>query len=494
MTQTTPLLACRGLTKRFGPFTANAAVDLDLFAGRVHALLGENGAGKSTLMHMLSGRYRPDAGSILLQGQPVRFASPAQSLRRGIGMVHQRFLLVEPLTVAENLSLGLGRLVSAAEVRDLSQRFGVAVDPVRRVEDLSMGERQRVEILKLLARDARVLILDEPASVLAPEEARELYALLRVLARDGRAVVFISHKLEEIGRSADEVTVLRRGRVVARGLAPASDLDPADLARLMTGGEPAPVDQSARPEPGEVVFAGTGLAGGDSRGMGFSGIDLTVRRGEIFAVVGVAGNGQEDLAAALGGVRPFAAGEITFLGQGLPAQRWGGHRRAVAYVPEDRHGRATAPDLDLTDNYLLTAACGAGFLPDFAEAGRRVRRALEAFRIAAPGPGARARQLSGGNLQKFILARELDREAPLLVAEQPTQGLDVAALAEIQAVLRRAASDRAVILFTGDPEEALALGSRVAVMYRGRLAGTLNPADPGALDRVGRLMAGLEAA
>jgi simple sugar transport system ATP-binding protein len=492
MTQNAPLLSCRGLTKRFGPFTANEAVDLDLFAGRVHALLGENGAGKSTLMHMLSGRYRPDAGQILLSGRPVRFASPAQSLRRGIGMVHQRFLLVEPLTVAENLSLSLGRLLPAAEVRALSERFGVAVDPQRRVEDLSMGERQRVEILKLLAREASVLILDEPTSVLVPEEARELYALLRALALGGRAVVFISHKLEEIGRTADEVTVLRRGRVVARNLAPASDLDPAELARLMTGSALPEREQAARPEPGELVFAATGLAGGE--GTGFSGVDLQVRKGEILAVVGVAGNGQEALAAALGGVRPFAAGEIAFLGRSLPARRWGGQRGSVAYVPEDRHGRATAPDLDLVDNFLLTSPCGAGLLPDFAEAERRVRRAMEEFRIAASGPGAKARQLSGGNLQKFILAREMDRRVPLLVAEQPTQGLDVAALAEIQAALRRAARDRAVILFTGDPEEALALGSRVGVMYRGRLTLCPGGSGPQALERLGRLMAGLEAA
>ena len=492
MSQTAPLLACRGLTKRFGAFTANDAVDLDLYAGRVHALLGENGAGKSTLMHMLSGRYRPDSGSILLSGRPVRFASPAQSLRRGIGMVHQRFLLVEPMSVAENLSLALGRLLSAAEVRDLSERFGVAVDPGRLVEDLSMGERQRVEILKLLARDASVLILDEPASVLVPEEARELFALLRTLAQAGRAVVFISHKLEEIGRTADEVTVLRRGRVVARGLAPAADLDPAELARLMTGSALPEHGQPARPEPGGVVFAATGLAGGE--GTGFRDVDLSLRRGEILAVVGVAGNGQEALAAALGGVRPFAAGEIIFEGRALSARRWASQRESVAYVPEDRHGRATAPDLDLVDNYLLTSSCGTGLLPDFGEAARRVRQAIEEFRIAAPGPGIKARQLSGGNLQKFILARELDREAPLLVAEQPTQGLDVAALAEIQAALRKAAADRAVILFTGDPEEALALGSRVAVMYRGRLTLCPDPAGPGALDRLGRLMAGLEAA
>ncbi len=495
MPHDTPLLACRGLTKRFGSFTANDAVDLDLHAGRVHALLGENGAGKSTLMGMLAGSRRPDSGTILLRGRPVRLDSPARSLRLGIGMVHQRFMLVGPLSVAENLSLALGRLLGPGEVRDLGERFGIPVEPERRIDDLSMGERQRVEILKLLARDAGVLILDEPTSVLAPEEILELYALLRRLAADGRAVVFVSHKLEEIGLAADEVSILRRGRVVARNLGPASELDPAELARLMMGGESGTPPARLRRAAGETVFSARGLGGSDAQGLpAFSGVDIEARQGEIVAVTAVAGNGLEALAQALGGVRPPVSGRIVFLGRDMDARRWPPERERVAFVPEDRHGQATVPDLTLRENFLLTTPGGRSLFPDFAGADRLVRRAIEEFRIAASGPGALARELSGGNLQKFILARELHKEAPLLVVEQPTQGLDVSAVAEVRAALERAADDAAVILLTGDPEEALALASRVMVLYRGRPAGWVDSGAPGALDVLGRLMSGLEAA
>ncbi len=491
-----PLLACRGLTKRFGRLAASDGVDLDLYPGRVHALLGENGAGKSTLMSMLSGRYQPDAGRILHMGRAVRLASPAQAIRLGIGMLSQRFMLVERLTVAENLALALGGRPSIRHAQEMSEKFGLAIPVSRRIDELSMGERQRVEVLRLLARDARVLILDEPTSVLGPAEIDGLYAMLRRLADQGRAVVFITHRLQEVARAADEVSVLRRGRMQARSVPAAGGLDVAGLARLMMGHEPVQEQMRPAAEPGPRVLAARGLCGCEAwGGNAFFDVDLTLRRGEILAVTGVAGNGQEALAAVLGGLSQATAGSMDVLGRSVGGAAWQSLRSLVAFVPADRHGTATVPDMSLADNFLLTTEPGRRLIPDRRAAEDAVASFLRRFSIAAPGPQARAGRLSGGNLQKFILARELWRGAPLLVAEQPTQGLDVAAVDEVRRALAEAAGrGTAILLFTGDPEEALGLGHRVAAMYRGRVAGYVDPAAPGAKESLGRLMAGLEAA
>jgi simple sugar transport system ATP-binding protein len=492
-----PLLCARGLVKRFpdpsgrGVLLAVDGVDLDLRAGRVHALLGENGAGKSTLMSLLSGWLAPDAGSIELSGRRLVPGSPAAAMRAGIGMVHQRFSLVEALTGAENLALADGGTVCAARALELAEAHGLALDPRRRVADMSMGERQRLEILKLLSRQARILILDEPTSVLAPAEISGLCATLRALAGEGRAVVLISHKLSEIADAADEVSVLRRGRMIARNIARAAALpdgwDMAELSRLMVGREvPGDAGAAAPAAIGETVLRVRGLCGGTAPdgGPAFCGVDLDVARGEIVAVVGVAGNGQEALAAALGGMLRPSRGEHSVLGVSPD-------RLCVAYVPEDRHGAATVPGFTLAENALLSTTAARG--PVFARtAGRRAAaQAIERLRVSASGVDARARELSGGNLQKFILARELSKNAPLLVVEQPTQGLDVLAVSEVHAAIRLASRDAAVVVVTGDPAEALALASRVAVLYRGRVAGVVQSAGPDAFERVGRLMAGL---
>lgn len=495
--QTLPLLSCRGLTKRFGGAAAaggvlaNDAVDLDLFAGRIHALLGENGAGKSTLMSMLSGGLRPDAGSLRLAGAPLVLGSPAAAMRAGIGMVHQRFSLVEALTGAENLALAAGGAPSPKAASDLAGRFGLALDPRRRVAELSMGERQRLEILKMLARDARILILDEPTSVLAPAEISGLIATLRHLADQGRAVVLITHKLSEIAGAADEVSVLRRGRMVARNLprdpALADGWDMAGLSGLMIGRELPGAALPPRREPGEVLLRVDGLCG-QGQPPAFAGVSFEVARGEIFALVGVAGNGQEALAATLGGMGPSAGGRIEILGRRADPAR---QRSLVAYVPEDRHGTGTVPGLTLAENLLLSTTGSRGALFSRTAGTRAARAAIQALNVGASGPGALARELSGGNLQKFILARELAKVAPLLVVEQPTQGLDVLAVSEVHAAIRHAAESAAVLLITGDPAEALALAGRVAVLFRGRIAGVVDAAASGAFDRVGRLMAGL---
>ncbi|HWR03813.1 MAG TPA: ABC transporter ATP-binding protein [Humidesulfovibrio sp.] len=504
-TSAPPLLSCRELSKRFaapsgdgGFVLANDGVDLDLFAGRVHALLGENGAGKSTLMSLLSGWLRPDAGSLALSGRPLELGSPAAAMRAGIGMVHQRFSLVEALTGAENLALADGGSVSARRAEELAERHGLALDSRRRVADMSMGERQRLEILKLLARDARILILDEPTSVLAPAEIGALYASLRALADQGRAVVLITHKLSEIAGAADEVSVLRRGRMIARNIprdpARTDGWDMAELSRLMVGRVvPAPSQGGAGRalrQRGEPVLVVRGLTGAGQQ-PAFTDVSFEVARGEILAIVGVAGNGQEALAAVLGGVERPAGGELTVLGRAIGPRQG---RELVAYVPEDRHGMATVPGLTLAENMLLSTTGSRGAV--FARGAGRASalRAMQAMNVAASGVTALARELSGGNLQKFILARELSKAAPLLIVEQPTQGLDVLAVADVHAAILRAAAGEtpaAVLLITGDPAEALALADRVAVLYRGRVAGFVDPAEPDAFGRIGRLMAGL---
>ncbi|MDR3641166.1 MAG: ATP-binding cassette domain-containing protein [Humidesulfovibrio sp.] len=512
--QEPPLLSCRGLTKRFaspaeasggGFVLANAGVDLDLRAGRVHALLGENGAGKSTLMSMLSGWHRPDAGTLALRGAPLVLGSPAAAMRAGIGMVHQRFSLVEALTGAENLALADGGRVSARRTKELAQRFGLALDPGKRVSEMSMGERQRLEILKLLARDAHILILDEPTSVLAPAEISGLYASLRRLADQGRAVVLITHKLSEIAGAADEVSVLRRGRMIAHNLprdpALADGWDMAELSRLMVGRDvPDCVASSVPPscvlgaqddglqgaEHSETTLSVRGLTAQSGQGEppAFADVDFEIARGEILAIVGVAGNGQEALAATLGGMERPARGKITI--QGRPYDR-----ALVAYVPEDRHGAGTVPNLTLAENMLLSTTRSRGAIFARGAGSRAARKALEALNVTASGVNALARELSGGNLQKFILARELSKGAPLLVVEQPTQGLDVLAVCDVHAAILKAAETAAVALVTGDPAEALALARRVAVVYRGRIAGVVAAGDADAFERISRLMAGL---
>ena len=506
-TQAFPLLSCRSLTKRFGgsaPGDGDAAasggvlacdaVDLDLFAGRVHALLGENGAGKSTLMSMLSGSLRPDSGQLLLSGAPLVVRTPAAAMRAGIGMVHQRFSLVEALTGAENLALAAGGAPSVEGALELAGRFGLALNPRRRVAEMGMGERQRLEILKLLARDTRLLILDEPTSVLAPSEISGLYATLRRLAVAGRAVVFITHKLSEIAGAADEVSVLRRGRMVLRNIPRDMRLqagwDMAELSRLMVGRELPGTAKPPASEPGETVLRVRGLCG-RGEAPSFADVDLEVRRGEILAIVGVAGNGQETLGATLGGMERAGSGSIEILGSRAdPVADPVRYRSAVAYVPEDRHGTATVPGLTLAENMLLSTTGSRGALFRGAAGVRAALAAMAAQNVMASGPGALARELSGGNLQKFILARELSKAAPLLVIEQPTQGLDVLAVSEVHAAIRLAAATAAVLLVTGDPGEALALAGRVAVIFRGRILGVVAAGEAGAFERVGRLMAG----
>lgn len=499
MNQDAPLLSCRGVTKRFGKVVANRDITLEVRAGQVQAVLGENGAGKSTLMSVISGRYRPDAGEIRIKGRKVSFNKPADAMRMGIGMVYQRFMLVERLTVAENIRLSAGSCgISAREANrrmlEFSERFGLDVAPERTVSSLSMGEKQRAEILKLLVQDARVLIFDEPTAVLSQPEAEKLFEVFDRLRQNDCGVVFITHKLDEVMAAADFISILRRGRMIA-GLDPSRIESRRELARLMVGREfVLAVDKPAL-SPGEAVlelkdFCGRGGAGRT----GFEGINLTVRKGEILAVIGVAGNGQSSLASAITCASDDGtpeSGSIRFLGTQYDATGWKGHD-AIAYVPEDRHRMGSVHDMSLAENFALTRldACGEGPWLDKAQVRQETIRAIDNFSIRATGPEDAAGSLSGGNLQKLILARELARKPALFVAEQPTQGLDIAATEEIWASLIKQREHSGILLISGDLKEVLTLADRIAVMFRGRVLEVLDALDTDAVGRIGLLMAG----
>jgi simple sugar transport system ATP-binding protein len=495
-----PALALQGISKRFGNVHANRAVSWSLQAGRIYALLGENGAGKSTLMSILAGRYQPDQGEILRQGRPVRFHSPAQALATGIGMVYQRFMLVAPLTVAENILLRQGaiRLHGAREVRrirELAERYGLAVNPRATVGDLSMGERQRVEILKLLYRQAEILIFDEPTAVLTHAEIESLFTVFRQLKDEGKTIVFITHKLEEVMAVADEIAVMRRGRMVSR-LAAADVRSQHDLARLMVGRE---VILSVKKPPaavGESILEVKDLTGpAETQRPTFQDIAFDVRRGEILAITGVAGNGQEDLTAALGGLARLTGGTIRFQDRTFPAARWQ-QRPAdrIAYIPEDRHRTGSIDAFSLVENFMLTrlGAFGGALFVSRQRAVQATADAVERFAIQGSGLRGQAGHLSGGNLQKLILARELSRRPALLIAEQPTQGLDVRATEDIWQALLRQRATAAILLITGDLKEALSLADRIAVMFRGRILDTVSARNEDDIDRIKLLMAGLE--
>jgi general nucleoside transport system ATP-binding protein len=486
---------------------ANDHVDFEAAQGEVHALLGENGAGKTTLSNILTGLYRPDDGEIVLFGEPVAFHSPRDALDAGIAMVHQHFRLVSPFTVAENVVLGDHRDVGrtflvhskAIEVRvaELSQRYGLAVDARARIWQLSVGEQQRVEILKALYKDARILILDEPTAVLTPQEAEALFETIRAMAADGRTVIFISHKLHEVKAVADRVTVLRRGRSVET--VSAAGATPRSLAALMVGrevelGRPSDDDREA----GAAVLQLEGVTAlGDRGTTALHEVSLTVRAGEIVAIAGVAGNGQRELAEAITGMRHTTDGTVSVAGRKL---RNGDPRQAIragiAYVPEDRLGTGVAPGLSIASNVVLKAYREPPVSRGPILLLRRIRelaeRLIQRYDVRTSGPQVPAWQLSGGNLQKVVLAREFSSSPAALVAAAPTRGLDVAGIETVHRYLREAAAGGvAVLVISEDLDEILALADRVAVMYEGRIVGERDVATA-TIEDLGLLMAGGE--
>jgi simple sugar transport system ATP-binding protein len=492
--QDRPIVELKGITKRFGKVVANDNVSLAARPGRILALLGENGAGKSTLMSILAGRYHADEGEIVVDGEPTRFASPKEAIAAGVGMVYQHFMLVDSMTVAQNVLLGQEKgfwirpARVEAEVGELAERYGLGIDPRARVHELSMGERQRVEILKLLYRESRVLIFDEPTSVLTPPETAHLFKALRQMAAAGKAIIFISHKLEEVLSLADDIAVLRKGRVVD-AIEAHTVSSKAELANKMVGREV--LLDVARPqvEMGEEVMRIEGLSGS-----GLEDVSLSLRRGEVLAVVGVAGNGQKPLVEILAGLREPSRGEVSVLG--LSWREF--HRNpqwdeSLIYIPEDRLGVATCRELDLVDNVLLTTRkgfCRGPFLQGkLAEA--TTGELVEAFNVATHDVSAKAAHLSGGNLQKLVLAREFYRRPRIIIAEAPTQGLDISATEEVWRRLIEARKTAGVLLVTGDVAEALALADRIAVICRGRFMDVFDAADEERVNRIGLLMAGV---
>ncbi len=494
-------VALHGITKRFPGVVANDHVDFEAASGEIHALLGENGAGKTTLSHVLTGLYRPDEGEIELDGRRVSFSSPREALEAGVCMVHQHFRLVAPFTVAENVILGdrrgAGRrfLIDprAAErhVLELGERYLLPVDPRARIWQLSVGEQQRVEILKALYQEARVLILDEPTAVLTPQEAQTLFGTLRQIAGEGRTVIFISHKLHEVTAISDRVTVLRAGKAVAT--VRTAESTPRSLATLMVGHEVEAVRRPGREhaEAAPALELDGVWAQGDRGLPAVRGVSLRLCPGEIVAVAGVAGNGQRELAETIAGLRPPTAGTVAVAGRRLH----GGDpreaiRAGVAYVPEDRLGTGVAPGLSIAINVALKSyrRSSAGPLLRL----RRMRElALELIRrydVRAPGPETEAGKLSGGNLQKVVLAREFSGEPKVLVAASPTRGLDVAAIQTVHGYLVEAAERGvAVLLISEDLDEILSLNDRIAVMYEGELTEVPPAAD---VAEIGLLMAG----
>jgi len=490
-----PLIRLKNISKSFGPNRANRDINLHIHTGRVKALLGENGAGKSTLMSILSGRLQPDDGQILIEGIETPIYSTHTAHRLGIGMVYQHFMLIDAMTVAENVLLGQSKGIllsprkTQQQVADLANTYGLPVDSAALVSDLSMGERQRVEILRLLYRQSRVLIFDEPTSVLTPIETQQLFQAFKEMCAQGKAIVFISHKLDEVMAIADEIAILRKGSVVAE--MDARDVSTkADLASKMVGREIVLQVQKEPIEGRQIVLRIEHLSQ-----EGLSNIDLQLRQGEILGVVGVAGNGQKPLVEAICGLRRPASGTVKILGQDwsqfFARRSWDGN---LIYIPEDRRGLATCLTMNLLNNFLLTTRqgfCkGPWLLRD--KARTKIRQLIAEFDVHPPDTKALAKHLSGGNLQKMVLAREFYRRPRLIVAEQPTQGLDIGATEDIWQVLLKARTEAGILLVTGDLNEALSLSDRIIVMFGGRIMATLEAEDMQQVDRISLLMAGIQ--
>jgi simple sugar transport system ATP-binding protein len=475
-----------GIVKRFPGVLANDHVDFELCSGEIHALLGENGAGKSTLMNVLSGLYKPDAGIIQINGKTVNFTSPRDAIKAGIGMVHQHFMLVPSQTVTENVLLGLDDprfLMRLNEYDDkvaqLGEKFGLEVDPRAKIWQLSVGEQQRVELLKMLYRGAQVLIMDEPTAVLAPTEIEGLFQTLRSMTAQGKSIIFISHKLNEVAAIADRITVLRRGKVTASGLS-AEGVTTPELARQMVGREVVFRIEKKPANPGDVVLDVRDVYAENDKGLpALRGLSLNVRTGEIVGVAGVAGNGQRELSQVISGLRKCTRGEVHLTGE-LVSNRptLFGIQRGMAYVPEDRTHVGSSPNLSVTDNVIMKkyrqAPISRGGLLDMAEATRFAKELKEAYDIIVPTVETPVRLLSGGNLQRVILAREISGEPAFMVAVQPTRGLDVGAIEGVHRLLlvqREAGSG--VLLVSEELEELLALSDRIYVIYEGRIMGEI---------------------
>ncbi|HDL48394.1 MAG TPA: ABC transporter ATP-binding protein [Actinobacteria bacterium] len=506
-------LEMRGIVKQFPGVLANDHVDFDVHRGEIHTLLGENGAGKSTLMKILYGLHQPDDGLILINGEPVTIHSPADAIAHGIGMIHQHFMLVETITVAENVALGLpssrGLLMDLKAVSEridqLSETYGIKVDPKAYVWQLSVGEQQRVEIIKALYRNAALLALDEPTAVLTPQEVEDLFVTLRAMAAEGHPLIFISHKLHEVLDISDRITVLRDGRRI--GTVPARGATRASLAKMMVGRDVI-LERDRRPAViGDTRLEVRGLSSLNDRGLeALRDIDLEVRSGEILAIAGVSGNGQQELAQVIAGLRTPTAGTILLDGTDVTLWRPGKRRAAgLAYIPEKRMRDGTIQQFTVAENLILhnydkPPYAKAGFL-DFGEIQRHCEQLIQDFQVKTPTQDTPLKALSGGNIQKMILARELSDQPKVLIAAQPTRGVDIGATEYIhqrlldqrllhETLLDRREAGTATLLISEDLDEILALADRIAVLYEGRIMGIVAREDA-TVEQLGLMMAGV---
>jgi len=493
----------RDIVKCFPGVVANSRVCFDVEPGEVHALLGENGAGKSTLMRQLYGLYQPDEGEILIDGMKLTFRSPADAIKAGIGMIHQHFMLVPTMTVAQNVALGqpstraplLDLKRVTARILELSREYGLRVEPHAYVWQLSVGEQQRVEIMKALYRGARLIILDEPTAVLTPQEVNDLFSTLRRMVTEGHSLVFISHKLHEVMAISDRVTVLRDGRAV--GTRPTAEVTRAELVKMMVGrdiAEPAP-RQAQGGGPSRLSVRGLHAAG-DRGTEALRGIDLEIVAGEIVGLAGVSGNGQRELAECLAGMRKAAAGKVLLAGRDITGAS--ARQRAdagLAYIPEERMRDGAIREFTVKENLFLhdhssPPYARGGFLR-FGRMEEHARELVEEFKVKTPSLDTPLRNLSGGNIQKLIMARELSRRPAVLIAAQPTRGVDISATAYIhQQLLSRRDAGMAILLVSEDLDEIRALSDRIAVMYEGRITGVL-PRGQATAEQIGLMMAGI---
>jgi simple sugar transport system ATP-binding protein len=497
-------LELRKVTKRFPGVLANDRVDFDVKAGEVHALLGENGAGKSTLMKILYGLYHPDEGEILLNGKPVTIDSPTDSINLGIGMIHQHFMLVESLTVAENVALGLpssrGLLTDldrvSKRILELADIYGLKIDPDACIWQLSVGQQQRVEIIKALYRGAALLILDEPTAVLTPQEVDELFVIMRQMVKDGHALIFISHKLHEVIEISDRVSVLRDGRMMGTKLT--SETTKQDLANWMVGREVGFAPDRGEVRRGEIRLQLTDVSCGNDRGTpGLRGVSLDVYSGEILGIAGVSGNGQRELAEAVTGLRRVTSGRVSLEGQDVTNLSAGElTNRMLSYIPEERMKDGMIKDFSVAENMILREHqkmpySRSGFL-NLGEISHHTAELIDKFQVKTPSQETLAKNLSGGNIQKVVIARELSRQPRAIVAAQPTRGLDIGATEYVrQQLIEQRKEGTAILLISEDLDEILALSDRIAVIYEGQIMDIL-PREEATPEKLGLLMAGVK--
>ncbi len=495
----------RDIVKRFPGVLANDHVDFDVNAGEIHALLGENGAGKSTLMKVLYGLYQPEEGEILLNGKVADIHSPTDAIEQGIGMIHQHFMLVDNLSVAQNVALGLKSdkgpvldlAVVTARIRELADKYGLYVDPDIIINRLSVGERQRVEIIKALYRGAALLILDEPTAVLTPQEVDEIFKIFRNMAVEGHALIFISHKLDEIFALTDRVTVLRDGRVVGDVLT--ADVTKNELANMMVGREVSLERQRPPVAPGEVRLKLENVSAVNDRGQPvLRNISFAVRSGEILGVAGVSGNGQRPLAEAIAGLQPVSEGRIEMDGRDVtnlsPSEMF---KIGLSYIPEERMHDGVIKNFNVAENLVLQdhqfPPYSKGIFLNFKEIDRHADEMIREFDIKTPGKETAVKNLSGGNIQKLILARELDRQPRFLIAAQPTRGVDIGATEYIHAqLLKQRSEGLATLLISEDLDEVMAMSDRIMVLFGGEIMGIVD-SDQVTVEQLGLMMAGEKA-